>query len=156
MLYEVITVGSVNEDSSHRGVAHLLEHMLFKGTKTLGTKNYQTESGLLKKIEDLGDRIDFLKNQPEADPQELEKLRNQLGVLQEEHRQLVVKDEFSKIYAENGGVGYNAFTSKDQTTYLINLPSNKLELWAAIDVITSYSIHYTKLYEYRVSCRSTR
>jgi predicted Zn-dependent peptidase len=46
---------------------------------------------------------------------------------------LLVKEEFSKIYAENGGVGYNAFTSKDQTTYLINLPANKLELWAAIE-----------------------
>ena len=45
----------------------------------------------------------------------------------------MVKDEFSRIYAENGGVGYNAFTSKDLTTYLISLPANKLELWAAIE-----------------------
>ncbi|WP_303721955.1 pitrilysin family protein [Malonomonas rubra] len=154
--YISFKVGSVNEDSSHRGVAHLLEHMLFKGTKTLGTKNYQTESGLLKKIEDLGDRIDFLKNQPEADPQELEKLRNQLGVLQEEHRQLVVKDEFSKIYAENGGVGYNAFTSKDQTTYLINLPSNKLELWAAIESDRLHNAVLREFYTEREVVREER
>lgn len=131
--YISFKVGAVNEDSRHRGVAHLLEHMLFKGTKTLGTRDFSAEEKQLVRIEELGQKIDDLKNQPDADPQQLETLREQLTSLQQEHRQLVVKDEFSKIYAENGGVGYNAFTSKDQTTYLINLPANKLELWAAIE-----------------------
>lgn len=131
--YISFRVGSVDENSQQRGVAHLLEHMLFKGTKTLGTKDYQAEKEQLVKIEELGQRIDFLKNQPTVDLQELEQLRMQLAQLQQEHHQLLVKDEFAKIYAENGGVGYNAFTSKDQTTYLINLPANKLELWAAIE-----------------------
>lgn len=131
--YISFRVGSVNEDSRERGVAHLLEHMLFKGTKTLGTKNYQAEKPLLAKIETLGQRIDFLKNRPDTDPQQLKQLRTQLVRLQKEHRKLLIKDEFSRIYAENGGVGYNAFTTKDQTTYLINLPANKLELWAAIE-----------------------
>lgn len=131
--YISFRVGAVNENSNQRGVAHLLEHMLFKGTKTLGTKDYAAESELLVKIEQLGERIDRLKNDPGADSEKLEGLYAQLEQLQEEHLQQVVKDEFSKIYAENGGVGYNAFTSKDQTTYLINLPANKLELWAAIE-----------------------
>jgi len=131
--YISFKVGAVNEDSSHRGVAHLLEHMLFKGTKTLGTKDFQAESELLVQIEALGEQIDQLKIQPNADQQQLEEMRAELARLQEEQRGLLVKDEFSKIYAENGGVGYNAFTSKDQTTYLINLPANKLELWAAIE-----------------------
>lgn len=131
--YISFRVGGVNENSDERGVAHLLEHMLFKGTKTLGTKDYQAEKPLLDKIEKVGDRIDQLKNRPDADPVELKSLREQLKRLQEEHRPLVVKDEFSKIYAENGGVGYNAFTSKDQTSYVINLPANKLELWADIE-----------------------
>lgn len=126
-------VGSVNETSEQRGAAHLLEHMLFKGTKTLGTKDYEAEKGLLAEIESLGEQIDFLKNQPSADQAELSRLTDKLKTLQMQHRSLVVKDEFSKIYAENGGVGYNAFTGKDQTTYLINLPANKLELWAAIE-----------------------
>lgn len=131
--YISFRVGSANENSRQRGVAHLLEHMLFKGTKTLGTKDYAAESILLQKIEQVGGRIDSLKNDPDHDPEEMTELRNQLAELQKEHRLLVVKDEFSKIYAENGGVGYNAFTSKDQTTYMINLPANKLELWAAIE-----------------------
>ena len=131
--YISFRVGAVNEDSRERGVAHLLEHMRFKGTKTLGTIDYQQEMPLLARIETIGERIDELKNQPGRNSTELEELRLQLKNLQEEHRKLVVKDEFSKIYAENGGVGYNAFTAKDQTTYMINLPANKLELWAAIE-----------------------
>ncbi len=131
--YISFQVGSVNEMSNARGVAHLLEHMLFKGTKTLGTKNYAVEKKILLKIKKVGQEIDFLKNRAETDPQKLQQFRDRLTALQKEHRKLVVKNEFSKIYAENGGVGYNAYTGKDSTTYLINLPANKLELWAAIE-----------------------
>ena len=131
--YISFRVGGVNETSQNRGVAHLLEHMLFKGTKTLGTKDYAAEKPLLEKIKVVGQQIDVLKNRRDADPLELQQLREQLKELQTEHRKLVVKNEFSKIYGENGGVGYNAFTGKDSTTYLINLPANKLELWAAIE-----------------------
>ncbi len=131
--YISFRVGAVNETSQERGVAHLLEHMLFKGTKTLGTKNYAAEKPLLEEIKTVGQHIDVLKNQTAADPQELQQLRRQLKELQKKHSKLIVKNEFSKIYAENGGVGYNAYTGKDSTTYLINLPANKLELWAAIE-----------------------
>ncbi|MCD6582203.1 MAG: insulinase family protein [Desulfuromusa sp.] len=131
--YISFRVGAVNETSNERGVAHLLEHMLFKGTKTLGTKNYAAEQPLLQQITTVGQQIDVMKNQAAADSQKLQQLRDQLKALQKEHRKLVVKNEFSKIYGENGGVGYNAYTGKDSTTYLINLPANKLELWAAIE-----------------------
>jgi len=131
--YISFRVGAVNENSEQRGIAHMLEHMLFKGTKTLGTLDFETELPLLHQIEEAGALIDRLKQQTDVDPEELERLRARLEQLQLEHRELVVKDEFSRIYAEQGGVGYNAFTSKDQTSYLINLPANKLELWAAIE-----------------------
>ncbi len=131
--YISFRVGAVNENSEQRGIAHMLEHMLFKGTETLGTRDFEAELPLLQEIEETGSQLDFLKRQPDADPQELESLRTRLDQLQLEHREWVVKDEFSRIYAEEGGVGFNAFTSKDQTSYLINLPANKLELWAAIE-----------------------
>ncbi len=131
--YISFRVGGANEGNRTRGIAHLLEHMLFKGTKILGTSDYATEKPLLTQIEDVGNRIDQLKNDPAANQAELETLRSRLHALQQEHKKYVVKDEFSRIYAENGGVGYNAYTSKDQTTYLISLPSNKLELWAALE-----------------------
>ncbi len=131
--YITLGVGSVHETSAHRGVAHLLEHMLFKGTKTLGTSDFEKERPLLEAIEETGEKLDALRRQPKADAGHLAELEGRLSELQDEHRRYVVKDEFSRIYAENGGVGYNAFTSKDLTTYLISLPSNKLELWAAIE-----------------------
>ncbi len=131
--YITIGVGSVHETSETRGVAHLLEHMLFKGTKTLGTTDFKREQPLLEAIERAGEKLDALRVRQDADPAQLAALREELNALQQQHQQFVVKDEFSRIYAENGGSGYNAFTSKDLTTYLISLPANKLELWATIE-----------------------
>ena len=131
--YLSMGVGGVDETSRTRGVAHLLEHMLFKGTHRIGTNDWSKEEPLLEKIEAVGSRIDELKDFPGPPSAELQQLRQQLAELQQEHRRYVVKDQFSRIYAENGGVGYNAFTSKDLTTYVISLPANKLELWAALE-----------------------
>ncbi len=127
-------VGSVDERSDERGVAHLLEHMLFKGTKTLGTTNYNAEKPLLDQIEATAQALINEKAKREkADPVKVDKLRERLTLLEKDASKYVVKDEFADIYSRNGGTGYNAFTSKDGTTYLINLPANKLELWAAIE-----------------------
>jgi len=131
--YITIGVGSVDETSENRGVAHLLEHMLFKGTKTIGTTDYRKEKPLLEAIEKTASRLDELKRDSKADPAEVGRLVKELEILQKEHKHLVVKDEFARIYAENGGTGYNAYTSNDLTTYLVSLPSNKLELWAAVE-----------------------
>lgn len=127
-------VGSVDEKSDERGIAHLLEHMLFKGTTTLGTKDYAAEKPLLDRIEQTGQALVAEKAKAErADAGRVAELTRQLADLEKEAGKYVVKDEFFELYARNGGVGYNAFTSRDGTTYLISLPSNKLELWAAIE-----------------------
>lgn len=127
-------VGSVDERSDERGIAHLLEHMLFKGTTTLGTKDYAAEKPILDKIEETAHSLMAEKAKGgKADKDKLDDLQKQLKTLEEDASKYVVKDEFFEIYSKNGGVGYNAFTSRDGTTYLINLPSNKLELWAAIE-----------------------
>ena len=127
-------VGSVDERSDERGLAHLLEHMLFKGTKTLGTTDYAAEKPLLDSIEETAQAMMFEQAKREkGDKVRIAELKKELNRLEAEAEKYVVKEEFSRIYAKNGGAGYNAFTSKDGTTYLINLPSNKLELWAAIE-----------------------
>ncbi|MDH3998940.1 MAG: insulinase family protein, partial [Desulfuromonadales bacterium] len=99
----------------------------------LGTTDYAKEKPLLEEIERVGSQLDALRLDASADAVAIEALEQQLANLQQEHKPYVVKDVFSNLYAENGGTGYNAFTSKDLTTYLINLPSNKLELWALIE-----------------------
>ena len=127
-------VGSVDERSDERGLAHLLEHMLFKGTKSLGTTDYATEKPLLDRIEETAQLMMLEQaKRDKGDTARIAALKKELVRLETEAEKFVVKEEFSQLYAKNGGSGYNAFTSKDGTTYLINVPSNKLELWAAIE-----------------------
>jgi len=127
-------VGGVDEPSGYTGMAHLLEHLLFKGTRTLGTRDWQREEPLLREIERVGRALDRERRKGDrADPQEIERLGAELRRLQEEHRSLVVKDEIDSIYTRNGAVGFNAFTSSDLTSYIVSLPSNRLELWARIE-----------------------
>jgi predicted Zn-dependent peptidase len=127
-------VGSVDERSDERGIAHLLEHMLFKGTTTLGTTDYGAEKPLLDRIETVAQELTLEKAKREkGDPALVERLEKELAALEKEAGKYVVKEEFAQIYNRHGGANYNAYTSKDGTTYLISLPSNKLELWAAIE-----------------------
>jgi len=127
-------VGSVDERSDERGIAHLLEHMLFKGTTTLGTKDYAAEKPILDKIEVVAQTLTAEKaRRDKSDSAKIAGLEKQLALLEADASQYVIKDEFFELYSKNGGTGYNAFTSRDGTTYLISLPSNKLELWAAIE-----------------------
>jgi len=126
-------VGSVNERSDQRGIAHMLEHMLFHGTRTIGTTDYAAEVPLLARIEETAQAIMAEKLKREkADQKRIGELSERLASLQAEEDKYVVPDEYAEIFAKNGGVGFNAFTAKDTTAYMINLPANKLELWAAI------------------------
>lgn len=126
-------VGSVNERSNERGIAHMLEHMLFKGTKTVGTNNYAAEVPILARIEETAQALMAEKlKRDKADPKLIKELTGLLATLQAEDDKYVVTDEYAEIFAKNGGVGFNAFTAKDTTAYMINLPANKLELWAAL------------------------
>jgi predicted Zn-dependent peptidase len=127
-------VGSVDERSDERGIAHLLEHMLFKGTTTLGTTDYAAEKPILDKIEVTAQELTREKaRRDKADTGKIAALEKQLAAFEVDASKYVIKDEFFELYSKNGGTGYNAFTSRDGTTYLISLPSNKLELWAAIE-----------------------
>ncbi|MFQ6104359.1 MAG: M16 family metallopeptidase [Candidatus Glassbacteria bacterium] len=127
-------VGSVEEVSGITGIAHLLEHMAFKGTKTIGTTNYRREKKILERIDRLAREIDRLKNSSSAtDSLILAQLEEKLQKARDELGNYVVKDEIGVIYGENGAVGLNASTSEDLTRYYVSLPSNRLELWMFIE-----------------------
>ena len=133
-LYIRFRVGAVDENVGMTGTAHLLEHMLFKGTKTLGTKNYSEEEKILARIDSVATALDAERMKGEkADQDYLRYLEKTLQDLTDEHRKWVIKDEIESLYSQNGGAGFNAMTSADTTTYLVNLPSNRLELWARIE-----------------------
>ncbi len=127
-------VGGVDEATGRTGTAHLLEHLLFKGTRTLGTRDWAAEKPILEKIEKTGRALDAERRKGAgADPERVAELEARLAELQAAHRPLVAKDEIDTIYSRNGAVGFNAFTSTDLTSYIVSLPSNRLELWARIE-----------------------
>ena len=126
--------GAVDEADGKTGTAHLLEHMMFKGTKTIGTRNYPREQKLLLKIEQAGVTLDREKMKGnKADPAIIERLTRQLTVLQKANRQLIVSNEIDRLYTEYGAVGLNASTGQDLTTYQVSIPANRIELWARIE-----------------------
>ena len=122
-------VGSADETYRTMGAAHLLEHMLFKGTDVIGTKDFKKEKPILDKIEAVGETLDVLKLRNPAN-ELIPSLEKRLAELQKEHAALVVSSPYDKLYSERGGVGFNASTSKDKTEYYISLPAAELELWA--------------------------
>jgi predicted Zn-dependent peptidase len=138
-------VGSVNERPGITGISHYFEHLMFKGTDTIGTSDVEADAEFTKKESMLrnqmleivwGEQYDRFKTGEISDPwdeafdtPQLSALRKELTETMNEHRSVIVKDEFSSIYQKAGAVGMNAFTSEDVTFYINGLPANKLELW---------------------------
>ncbi|RPI88858.1 MAG: insulinase family protein, partial [Spirochaetales bacterium] len=122
-------VGSSDESYQTAGAAHMLEHMLFKGTDVIGTRDYKKEKKLLDEIEGIGEALDGLRISNPGD-RRIPVLEKKLRKLENDHAKFVVSSPYDRIYSEIGGVGFNAATSRDQTYYFIEVPSGKLELWA--------------------------
>ncbi len=140
----IARVGSVNERPGITGVAHLFEHMMFKGTHTLGTSDIAqdleiiealdavkadltTEEAALLRAHRLGE-IPDAANPAARSPRHVELLA-EFDELLARQQELLVKEDFSRVYTGEGASGMNAGTSYDFTIYFINVPANKLELW---------------------------
>ena len=126
--------GSVDEVSGKTGLAHMFEHMMFKGTKTLGTKNYAAEAPLLRQVDELHQAIDHEKEKgPAADQKRIGDLIDQVRVVEEKANALVAVNELWSLYEREGASTLNANTAPDFTQYMVDLPSNKIALWAILD-----------------------
>lgn len=127
-------VGGANEVNGNTGIAHLYEHMAFKGTKRIGTTDYAEEQKLLDQIESVNLLITNEKRKDtHADPARIEALSQEFETLQEEARKFVIPNELSEIYDRNGAAGFNASTGKDFTNYIVSFPANRLPLWIAVE-----------------------
>ena len=134
-------VGGINEQVGQTGLAHLYEHMAFKGTRWVGTTDYKNEKPLLEEIALIGTELDQRQRDAAAnggpataeEQATIESLQKRLVELQTHASQYVVGNEMSLLYQRHGGVGLNASTGKDLTRYTISLPSNRLPLWAAVE-----------------------
>lgn len=126
-------VGSMYEGPGTSGLSHMYEHMMFKGTKRLGTKNYQKEIPIMKSIDSLEDRINKEKSR-ECPSDSLIKIDNkQILQLLDKQREYMKKDEIWELYQNNGGTNLNAWTADDMTAYIVTLPKNKIELFYWIE-----------------------
>ena len=140
----VAHVGSVNERPGITGISHLFEHMMFKGSHVIGTRDYDKDVQLIEAQERIQDQIreelsrmraaerrgelaDMTK--PEAKTARYRQLEAQFDSLVAAQRANMVKNEFDLVLTRNGGTGMNAFTSEDMTFYFETVPANKLELW---------------------------
>ena len=128
-----VSVGSAQEVPGITGLAHMFEHMAFKGTPNIGTKDYDSEKVVLAKIDEAYAALDAERRKAGTDPDKVKALEKTWKDLQEEADKFIVKNEFGELVDRFGGVGLNAGTSCDSTEYHYSLPSNKTELWAYLE-----------------------
>src|SRR5688572_10561245 len=114
--------GSVDERSGKTGLAHMFEHMLFKGTNRLGTKDYAKEAPLLKEIDAAYNALDAEKSKRHrGDQQKISQLLEKIRALEQKAAAYVQENELWKIYEREGGSNLNASTSRDYTQYRVDL-----------------------------------
>ncbi len=133
-LYISHPTGAIDDQTGCTGTAHFLEHLRFKGTETIGTRDFDAEKVILGKIYETGDALDAEEAKDKAaDPQKVLALRERLEGLQKDALKFTIPGELDRLYTENGGGALNAFTGQDLTTYHVSLPANRIALWARIE-----------------------
>src|SRR5215469_667740 len=129
-----VNAGSVDDPSGATGIAHMFEHMAFKGTEAIGTTNWPGEKKALQVTEAAYDRLEAEENKgPKSDREKIKTLEEQLKTAIEEAESFVVPNEYPRLIEENGGAGLNAGTNYDSTQYFYSLPSNRIELWFLLE-----------------------
>jgi predicted Zn-dependent peptidase len=126
--------GGVDEWTGISGTAHLFEHMLFKGSTSVGTKNLAAEQGLFPAIDAVADSVtEEFRRGALTDSTRLRALRDRLKQLEDSARGFVESNELDRILTENGAVGLNASTNNDLTNYFFSLPANRAKLWFMLE-----------------------
>ena len=129
-----IDAGDVNDPSGESGLAHMFEHLAFKGTSQIGTTDYPAEKVALGKVEAANDayEAEYLKAVG-RDPKKLDDLKKALKDAEAEAHKYVVPNQFTDVAERNGAEGVNAYTALDETVYFWSMPENRLELWAWLE-----------------------
>jgi len=129
-----VDVGGAQEVPGITGLAHMFEHMAFKGTSVIGTKDYAGEKQALAKVDEAYHAYDLARRRPGGpDAAKLDAAKKAWKDAQDAADKFIEKNEFSMIVDREGGVGMNASTNSDETVYFYSLPANKLELWAYLE-----------------------
>jgi len=123
-----IRAGSKHDPSESTGLAHYLEHMLFKGTQKLGTLDYAKEKTYLDRISDL-----YEQHWKESNPEKRTAIYKEINAASQMAARFAIPNEMDKLYSFMGETGLNAHTSHEETVYQVNLPINRLTQWAIIE-----------------------
>ncbi|SFZ94266.1 M16 family metallopeptidase [Chryseobacterium limigenitum] len=126
--YIPVRTGSNNDPSDNTGLAHYLEHMMFKGTSRLGTQNWEKEKVLLDQISDL-----YEQHKAEQDPEKKKEIYTKIDEVSQQASQYAIANEYDKVISSLGASGTNAHTWFDETVYKNNIPNNELEKWLKVE-----------------------
>ncbi|MDP2958043.1 MAG: pitrilysin family protein [Longimicrobiales bacterium] len=124
-------VGGVHEHLGTTGIAHLLEHLLFKGTRSIGTHNAAGEEVLFLRMDAAHDTL--VHARARGDSTEVRRLATAIAELEDSARVFVEPNELDRIFTKAGARGLNATTTNEATTYYVELPSNRAELWFVLE-----------------------
>ena len=132
--YTLVDAGSADDPQGDSGLAHMFEHMAFKGTEQIGTTNYPAEKVALAKVEAAYAAYDAeYRKRVGQDEAKLAQLKKVFEDDQEAAERYVIPNQFSELAEQNGAVGLNASTEEDSTQFFWSMPSNRLELWAYME-----------------------
>ena len=152
-----INAGSVDDPKGRTGLAHMFEHMAFKGTESIGSRNWPAEKLALAHIETVYDQLDAERAKLRlADPTKVKALEDQLHEAIEKADDYVEPNLYPRIIEENGGVGMNASTGEDSTDYFYNFPANRVELWFYLESARFFHPVYREFYKERDVVREER
>jgi len=126
-----VAVGGVHERLGTTGIAHLLEHLLFKGTTSIGTRDAEQERALFTRMDAVHDTL--LRARADGDSARAAALASRIEALEDTARAFVEPNELDRLLTEAGARGLNATTSSEATTYFVELPANRAELWFLLE-----------------------
>jgi predicted Zn-dependent peptidase len=132
--YTHVDAGSTQDPYAETGLAHMFEHMAFKGTDTIGTKDYPAEKVALAKVETV--YAEYIRERDKRvgrDDQKVKQLEKTWQDSIAKAQKYVIPEQFTEILESNGGEDINASTDYDETNYFYSLPANRLELWAYLE-----------------------
>ena len=153
-----VNAGSVDDPGGETGIAHMFEHMAFKGTETIGTKNWPARArghgrsgARLRPV-----RRRAQQGTPTPIRKKLRSCKQQLKAAMEKANTYVIPNVYPQLIEENGGVGMNAGTGEDSTNYFYNFPANRLELWFLLESQRFFDPVFREFYKERDVVREER
>jgi predicted Zn-dependent peptidase len=152
-----VNAGAVDDPQGKTGLAHMFEHMAFKGTAEIGSKNWPEEQQAMAAIEKIYDQLDEERAKGAlADPAKVAALRADVKGAIDKAATYVDTNLFPRIIEENGGEGLNANTGEDSTNFFYSLPANRAELWFLLESSRFKAPVYREFYKERDVVRQER